>query len=436
MRPAAEARGIRLEFERLVGEYEDGIVGDADRLQQIVWNLLSNGIKFTPPKGRVAIRLERFDAHFEIRVIDTGRGIRPEFLRHVFERFRQADSSTARAQGGLGIGLAIARHLTELHGGSISVESAGENQGATFIVQLPAVALGLDSTETRRRGSAEAPRQASRAAPDLRGVSVLVVEDDADARELAEHTLRSAGADVVSVGTAAEALEQLRRSPPAALVSDIGLPYQDGYSLIDTIRKLPAGEGGEIPALAVTAYAREEDRMKALIAGFQGHLTKPFEPEALVSAVGTLVGRHSTPLRPAEAAPAREDPRASPNAPSENGEPQPARVLIVEDDRDSREGLRELLQVWGHFVEVAQDGTEGIEKALETRPGVALIDIGLPGLDGYEVAHRIREAFGQRPIFLVALTGYVDSEAGRRAAESGFDAHLPKPINIEKLKPL
>jgi CheY-like chemotaxis protein len=240
----------------------------------------------------------------------------------------------------------------------------------------------------------------------------------------------------VSVGTAAEALEQLRRCPPAALVSDIGLPYQDGYSLIDTIRKLPAGEGGEVPALAVTAYAREEDRMKALIAGFQGHLTKPFEPEALVSAVGTLVGRHSAPLHPAAASPAPQDRRASPDAPSENGEPQPARILIVEDDRDSREGLRELLQVWGHFVEVAQDGTEGIEKALETRPGVALIDIGLPGLDGYEVAHRIREAFGQRPIFLVALTGYVDSEAGKRAAESGFDAHLPKPINIEKLKPL
>jgi CheY-like chemotaxis protein len=259
------------------------------------------------------------------------------------------------------------------------------------------------------------------------------VEDDADARELAEHTLRSAGADVVAVGSAAEAVEELRRKPPAALVSDIGLPYQDGYSLIDAVRKLPAGEGGGVPALAVTAYAREEDRMKALIAGFQGHLTKPFEPEALVSAVGTLVGRHSTSLHPAAAAPAPEDLLAPRD---ENGEPRPARVLIVEDDRDSREGLRELLQVWGHLVEVAQDGTEGIEKALETQPGVAFIDVGLPGLDGYEVAHRIREAFGQRPILLVALTGYVDSEARRRAEESGFDAHLPKPVNIEKLRPL
>lgn len=175
--------------------------------------------------------------------------------------------------------------------------------------------------------------------------------------------------------------------------------------------------------------------MRALVSGFQGHLSKPFEPAALVAAVGALAGR--SPARRAASAshaPAPIEVLENAGEPLDGG--VPARVLIVEDDPDSREGLRELLEIWGHLVEVAQDGTEGIEKAVETRPGIVLIDIGLPGLDGYEVAHRIREAFGQRPIVLVALTGYVDPEASRRASESGFDAHLPKPINIEKLRPL
>ncbi len=436
MRPAAQGRQIEIVFEQRIPEAEETIAGDPDRLQQIFWNLLSNAIKFTPPGGRVTVSLEKSGAHFEVRVRDTGQGIRPEFLGHVFERFRQADSTTTRSQGGLGIGLAIARHLTELHGGSISAESPGEGQGATFVVQLPSVAVNLDSTESRRRARSQASSGARREPADLKGVHVLVVEDEPDGRELLEETLRLAGAEVVSVESAVQALEALRRRIPDVLVSDVGLPGEDGYSLIRKIRQLSAQEGREIPALAVSAYVRDEDRSQALSAGFQKHLSKPFEPSTLVAVVARLASRRTSAPRSLLGAPpetAKKPPAA--------GTPEPrnpllSRVLIVEDDKDSREGLRELLQVWGHFVEVAEDGAQGIEKAIENPPGIALIDIGLPGLDGYQVAHRIREAFGERPIILVALTGYAESEDRLRARESGFDAHLPKPINAEKLNSL
>jgi CheY-like chemotaxis protein len=206
--------------------------------------------------------------------------------------------------------------------------------------------------------------------------------------------------------------------------------------LIEKVRRLPAQEGGAIPALAVSAYVRDEDRSRALAAGFQKHLPKPFEPSRLVAAVARLAGRKAPAPRSAAA---RSPQIGKEPAGTEISRPHNAllaRVLIVEDDKDSREGLRELLQVWGHFVEVAEDGAQGIEKAIENPPGIALIDIGLPGLDGYQVAHRIREAFGERPIVLVALTGYTDMDDRRRARESGFDAHLPKPINAEKLNSL
>jgi CheY-like chemotaxis protein len=436
MRPAADAKEIAIVLERSIPGGEDAIVGDPDRLQQIVWNLLSNSIKFTPAKGRVAVTLDRSESGFEICVADTGRGIGAEFLEHVFERFRQADSSTTRAQGGLGIGLAIARHLTELHGGSISVTSAGENRGTTFVVHLPAVAVGLDATENRRRIQFEGAPQVRRQAPDLKGVRVLVVEDEADGRELLEETLRLAGAEVSSVETAGKALEALSQRVPDVLLSDIGLPEEDGFSLISRVRQLPPERGGKVPALAVSAYVREEDRMRALAAGFQGHVSKPFDPSELLAAIAALAGRAASPaVTPNLPAPG-EKTAAAARADTETGSALSSRVLIVEDDRDSREGLRELLEVWGHRVDVAEDGAAGIEKAIEISPRIAIIDIGLPGLDGYAVAQRIREAFGERPIILIALTGYVGSEDHRRARESGFDAHLAKPVNVEKLNSL
>ena len=262
---------------------------------------------------------------------------------------------------------------------------------------------------------------------------MLVVEDEPDGREVLEETLRLAGAEVTAVESAGEALEALRRKIPDVLVSDIGLPGEDGYSLIGKVRRLPPREGGKIPALAVSAYVRDEDRSQALAAGFQTHLSKPFEPSVLVSAVARLVGRRrrraAFPLRSSRG---ERDSTAEARIQAPQDELL-LRVLVVEDDKDSREGLRELLQVWGHSVEVAEDGAQGIEKAIENPPGIALIDIGLPGLDGYQVALRIREALGERPITLVALTGYADSEDRLRARESGFDAHLPKPINADKL---
>ena len=434
MRPAAQARQIEIDFERRIARGEETIAGDPDRLQQVFWNLLSNAIKFTPPKGRVTVSLGKSGSHFEVRVRDTGRGIRPEFLGHVFERFRQGDSTTTRSQGGLGIGLAIARHLTELHGGSISAESPGEGRGATFVVQLPAVAINLDSTDSRREARSESSSGAKRGLADLSGVSVLVVEDEPDGREILEETLRLAGAEVVAVESAPQALEELRRRIPDVLLSDIGLPREDGYSLIERVRRLPAEEGGEIPALAVSAYVRDEDRSRAVAAGFQKHLAKPFEPFKLVATVARLAGRRTP--RPPSLAGRPPESRKGPPAGISESNALVSRVLVVEDDKDSREGLRELLEVWGYRVEVAEDGAQGIEKAIQNSPGIALIDIGLPGLDGYQVAHRIREAFGERPIILVALTGHADPEDRRRALESGFDAHMPKPINAEKLNSL
>ena len=418
MRPAADAKEIAIEFHPGIAAGEDEVLGDPDRIQQVVWNLLSNAIKFTPPRGRVSIELTREEESFRIRVADTGRGISPEFLSHVFDRFQQADKSPTRSHGGLGIGLAIARHFVELHGGTIIAESDGEGRGATFTLHLPAVAVGIGTAAAERPGPVRALPVLSGRFEDLTGTKVLVVEDDADGRELMLETLRAAGAHATGAASAAEALDLLPLVRPDVLVSDIGMPEEDGCSLMARIRTIPRENGGDVPALAVSAYAREEDRIRAAAAGFQNHLAKPFEPSELVAQVGTLRASRLA-SRAAEAA-----------------EAAPCRVLVIEDDTDSREGLRALLEMWGHEVEVAADGTQGIEKAITGRPGIALIDIGLPELDGYTVAQRIREALGATDIVLVALTGYADSQERLRALRSGFDAHLAKPINYSALSSL
>jgi CheY-like chemotaxis protein len=423
MRPAADGKEIEMRFVNHLPESGDRIIGDPDRLQQVIWNLISNSIKFTPARGRVEVTLARRGGEYEVAVNDTGRGMTTEFLEHAFDRFRQADSSTTRAHGGLGIGLAIARHLTELHGGSIGAESAGPGLGSRFTVRLPSVALGLEPTERRGHGRAPAVRSAAPKPADLSGLRILLVEDQWDSRELMAEILRRAGCAVTAVGSAPEAMEALAAERPDVVVSDIGMPGEDGYSLVRRIRRESDGPRGPVPAIAVSAYAREEDRIRSLSAGFQVHLAKPFEPLELIAAVDRLARRASA----ASVPPEPPEPRAEAPAPS---------VLVIEDNADLREGLRQLLGEWGHGVELAENGLSGIERAIEARPRVALVDIGLPDVDGYEVARRIRSLLDPGELFLVALTGHVGPEDLQQALDSGFDAHIPKPIPYEKLRAL
>jgi PAS domain S-box-containing protein len=280
VRLAAQTKEIQIQtvFEANVGQ----VSGDANRLQQVVWNLLSNAIKFTPPQGRVEVRLEQVGSQVQIHVRDTGKGISPEFLPYVFEYFRQENSSTTRQFGGLGLGLAIVRYLTELHGGSVHAESAGEGLGSTFTVTLPLMAKAVEV----------APEPiSSQGAADLDGLRILVVDDETDIRELVAFILEQSGAEVTVAASAEEALVALNQSVPDVLLSDIGMPDVDGYMLMRQVRTFSAQQGGQIPAIALTAYAGEYNQQQAFQAGFQLHISKPVEPEELVKAIAHLVER-------------------------------------------------------------------------------------------------------------------------------------------------
>jgi len=288
VRPSAEAKSIRL--GKLLDSRVTPICGDPARMQQIVWNLLSNAIKFTPRGGNVQVSLERVNSQIEIVVADNGEGIQPDFLPHIFERFRQQDSSTTRRHAGLGLGLSIARQLVELHGGTIRATSAGQGRGATFTVMLPLPAM---REEAEPPGSL--PASSGNDAICLSGIRVLVVDDEPDARELIRQVLRDHDADVVTAASPQEAMVMLIRERPTVLVSDIGMPDADGYDLMRSIRALSAQDGGETPAVALTAFARSEDRTRAMLAGYQVHISKPFEPRELVATLASLVGRTGRP---------------------------------------------------------------------------------------------------------------------------------------------
>jgi signal transduction histidine kinase len=283
VRPAAEARTI--EWEVQIDPKVGVVSGDATRLQQVVWNLLSNAVKFTPRGGQVAVGLEARGDEAVLRVRDNGQGLTAELVPHVFERFRQGDSTTTRVHGGLGLGLAIVRHLVEMHGGTVEASSPGKGQGSTFTVKLPL--LRGERYPAHPAGSrvdgATAPGQ-----PLLIGLRVLLVEDEADTRDLLTLVLTRQGAQVVGVGSASEALAKFDQQAPDVLVSDIGLPGEDGFSLIRKIRGRPAARGGRVPAVALTAFAHAEDRIRALEAGFQIHAPKPVDADELVAIVASL----------------------------------------------------------------------------------------------------------------------------------------------------
>ena len=289
VQPAADLKTIRLEM--VLDPDAAPVSGDADRLQQIVWNLVSNAVKFTPKKGRVQVRLARVNSHVELRVSDTGIGIDPQFLPHVFERFTQADASSTRSHSGLGLGLGITRHLVELHGGAIAVYSDGTNLGSTFVVTLPIMILHAKAEQPERAHPSVSNRAPFEPSSALSGVRVVAVDDDPDARKLLEVVLTHSQAEVTVVATVAEAVDAVRRLRPDVLLSDIEMPSESGYDLIARVRALAPEEGGNTPAAALTAYARVEDRTRALRAGFQQHLPKPVEPAELVAVVANLAGR-------------------------------------------------------------------------------------------------------------------------------------------------
>jgi PAS domain S-box-containing protein len=297
VRHSADAKDIRLQvvLDPLAGP----VHGDPGRLQQCFWNLLSNAIKFTPKGGRVQVTLERVNSHLEACVIDNGEGIKPEFLPHLFERFRQGDASTTRRHGGLGLGLSIVKHLVELHGGKIRAKSAGEGQGATFCVELPLMIVHPPADPPRehpRSGGIYAGSAAAEGAfpsdhPSLEGITVLAVDDEPDALLLVKRVLEHCGAKVLTATSAAAALEIVQRERPDMILSDIGMPGEDGYDFMRKVRALPADAGGRTPAAALTAFARAEDRTRALRAGYQTHVAKPVETTELTAVVASLATR-------------------------------------------------------------------------------------------------------------------------------------------------
>jgi PAS domain S-box-containing protein len=285
--PAAEKKGVN--FKTTLAPEAGMVLGDPDRLQQAIWNLLTNAVKFTPEGGHVELRLTRVNSQIEIAVIDDGPGITPDFLPHVFDRFRQKDATSARQHGGLGLGLAIVRHLAELHGGSVRVESEGESRGTTFTITLP-VATAHAAPPGKARGSSIISESYTNS-PSLDGVRVLLVDDLAEARELITFALVNSGAEVRTADSAAEGLSVLREWRPDVILSDIAMPSEDGYAFIRKVRKLSEEKGGTIPAAALTAYVGSKERLKSIEAGYQAYITKPVEWSELLMIVASLAGR-------------------------------------------------------------------------------------------------------------------------------------------------
>jgi CheY-like chemotaxis protein/two-component sensor histidine kinase len=292
VRPAADAKGIRI--ETILDPRAGPVSGDPNRLQQVVWNLVNNAVKFTEKDGRVQVRLQRANSHIEIVVSDTGQGIATDFLPYVFDRFKQADATSTRRHGGLGLGLAIVRHLVEMHGGTVRADSPGEGAGATFTVQLPLMIVKTSRRDRERVhpvASDYAP-PTEQGVPSLEGLRLLIVDDEPDTLAMLCVILGELQAEVKCCASATEALRLLEEWKPDVLISDIEMPGEDGYQLIRKVRARGEERGGQVPAVALTAYARSEDRMRALSAGYQMHLAKPFEPAELAVVIASVAGRN------------------------------------------------------------------------------------------------------------------------------------------------
>jgi signal transduction histidine kinase/CheY-like chemotaxis protein len=288
VRPSADAKSIVI--RKTVDPHAGPLFGDPNRLQQVVWNLLTNAVKFTPKGGKIDVIVQRVNSHVEVTVHDSGIGITADFLPHLFERFRQADGSTTRRFGGLGLGLSIVKQLVELHGGRVTARSAGEGQGATFVVDLPVRAVHSFTESMREHPTTDRTSDVRYPVVSLKGIKVLVVDDELDARDLVSSVLTDAAAEVFTADSADMACELVKAARPDVIVSDIGMPERDGYQFMNDVRNLPAAQGGRTPAIALTAFARSEDRTRAMLAGYQVHVSKPIEPRELVATVKSLAG--------------------------------------------------------------------------------------------------------------------------------------------------
>jgi len=290
VKPAAEAKGIRV--QKIMDTGVVTVPGDPTRLQQVIWNLLTNAIRYTPRGGWVQVRMERVGSHLQIVVADSGQGIPQEFLPYVFDRFRQVDQSTSRHHGGLGLGLALVRHLVELHGGSVAAASPGPDQGSTFTIVLPVLPIyQVDQAGARVHPTAQNLLPSAEYTARLDALTILVVDDEPDTRELLKTSLSECGANVTVAGSVSEGFGTFEACVPEIIICDIGMPGEDGYDFIRRLRALPQESGGKVPAIALTAYARVEDRLRALRAGFQMHVPKPVELAELVTVVASVSGR-------------------------------------------------------------------------------------------------------------------------------------------------
>ena len=414
-RPSALAKGLDLDLslEGTIG----AVYGDEVRLLQVVNNLLANALKFTPRGGHIEVRLQGNGEKAELTITDTGIGIPAEVLPRLFNRFVQADSAMTRTHGGLGLGLSIVRHLVEVHGGTVDVDSPGEGKGATFRITLP--------TGTAARSTAPATRGLS--ARSIEGVRVLLIEDDDDTREAYAAMLAQLGAEPRAEPSAARGLAALSEFQPDVIISDVAMPGEDGLSFIRKVRGRERERGDHVPAAALTALASDEDRRRALEAGFQLHIAKPIDAARLASAVAALVGWNGG-SNEVIRAPQMFDEGVEDDASIAQEQP---RIMVVDDDELIAMALPDLLRSHGYDARAVRDGQAALELSQTFRPDAVLIDLGLPGMNGYELARRLRTVCKDRPVLIVALTGTAQDRD--RLQQAGIDRHLQKPVGADEI---